>query len=271
MNRRFLLNLLCAAAVAWPLAADAQQPNDQVLGLHGRILRLQAEGLSEKITRFVKEVESQLGWMTQLPWSAGTVEQRRFDALRLLRQVPAITEMAQLDAAGKEQIKVSRLAMDVIGSGADFSSEPKFTETLTKKVYYGPVYFRQGAGTWGTPYMTLSLAGMRRDAGVSIAEVNLALVQDALSTTKVGDQGVAYIVDDQGRVIAHPDKSVIQRDFSGLAHVQEARTAGSGAEPARIARDVNGREVLAAYARVVAPGWLVFVELPIEEAKPSPQ
>ena len=53
----------------------------------------------------------------QLPWSAGTLEPRRFDALRLLRQVPAITELAQLDSTGKEQLRVSRLAMDVVGSG----------------------------------------------------------------------------------------------------------------------------------------------------------
>jgi hypothetical protein len=34
---------------------------------------------------------------------------------------------------------------------------------------------------------------------------------------------------------------------------------------ARTARDMNDQEVVAAYARVVGPGWLVFVELPIEE------
>jgi hypothetical protein len=39
-----------------------------------------------KISQFIKEIESQLGWTTQLPWSAGSIEQRRFDALRLLRQ-----------------------------------------------------------------------------------------------------------------------------------------------------------------------------------------
>jgi hypothetical protein len=58
---------------------------------------------------------SQVGWTTQLPWSAGTIEQRRFDALRLLRQVPAVTELSLLDASGKEQLRVSRLAMDVVG------------------------------------------------------------------------------------------------------------------------------------------------------------
>jgi two-component system, NtrC family, sensor kinase len=89
-----------------------------------RIQREQAEAAAAKIGQFIKEIESQLGWTTQLPWSAGSIDQRRFDALRLLRQVPAITELAQIDASGKERLRVSRLAMDVVGSGADLSSEP---------------------------------------------------------------------------------------------------------------------------------------------------
>ena len=75
-----------------------------------RIQREQAEAAAAKIRRFVKEIESQLGWTAQLPWSAGSIEQRRFDALRLLRQVPAITELAKLNASGKERLRVSRLA-----------------------------------------------------------------------------------------------------------------------------------------------------------------
>jgi hypothetical protein len=82
-----------------------------------RIQREQAEAGAAKLSQFFREIEGQLGWTTQLPWSASTLEQRRFDALRLLRQVPAITELSQLDASGKEQLRVSRLAMDVIGSG----------------------------------------------------------------------------------------------------------------------------------------------------------
>ena len=48
-----------------------------------RIQHEQAEAAAAKISQFIKEIESQLGWTTQLPWSAGSVEQRRFDALRL--------------------------------------------------------------------------------------------------------------------------------------------------------------------------------------------
>src|SRR3974390_487323 len=81
-----------------------------------RIQHEQAEAAAAKIGQFIKEIESQLGWTTQLPWSAGSIEQARFDALRLLRQVPAITELAQVDSSGKERLRVSRLAMEVAHS-----------------------------------------------------------------------------------------------------------------------------------------------------------
>src|SRR5437879_5611482 len=130
--------------------------------------REKAVGAADKIAEFIIGIESQVGWTTQLPWSAGTIDQRRFDGLRLLRQVAAVTELAQLDASGKEQLRVSRLAMDVIGSQTDFCREPKFTEAGTKKVYYGPVYFRRES----EPYMTLSLDGTGRDAGARVAAVS---------------------------------------------------------------------------------------------------
>jgi len=231
-----------------------------------RIQREQAEAAAAKIGQFVKEIESQLGWTTQLPWSAGSIEQRRFDALRLLRQVPAITELAQLDASGKERLRVSRLAMDVVASGTDFSKEPKFTEAVARKVYYGPVYFRRES----EPYMTLAIAGTRRDAGVSVAEVNLKLIWDVVSQIKVGERGHAYVVDAQGRLIAHPDISLVLRntDMSRLAQVSAAQTATGGGTSERVqeSEDIGGRKVLTAYAPVAPLGWLVFVELPATEA-----
>src|SRR5215470_4638013 len=114
-----------------------------------RIQREQVEAAAAKIGQFIKEIESQVGWTTQLPWSAGTIDQRKFDGLRLLKQVPAVTELSQLDSSGKERLRVSRLSMDVVGSQADFSREPKFIEAVARKVYYGPVYFRRES----EPYM----------------------------------------------------------------------------------------------------------------------
>jgi GAF domain-containing protein/HAMP domain-containing protein len=229
-----------------------------------RIQREQAEAGAAKLSQFFREIEGQLGWTTQLPWSASTLENRRFDALRLLRQVPAITELSQLDASGKEQLRVSRLAMDVIGSGTDYSNDPKRTEALARKVYYGPVYFRRES----EPYMTLAVAGTRRDAGVSVAEVNLKLIAEEVSSIKVGERGHAYVVA-QGRLIAHPDISLVLRntDMRRLPQVQAALDGRAGEQDdIREAQDTQGRRVLSAYAKVPRLDWFVFVELPVEEA-----
>src|ERR1700720_4555432 len=231
-----------------------------------RIQHEQAEAAAAKIGQFIKEIESQLGWTTQLPWSAGSTEQRRFDALRLLRQVPAITELAQVDSTGKERLRVSRLAMDVVDSGLDLSKDPKFTEAVAHKVYYGPVYFRRES----EPYMTLALAGTRKDAGVSIAEVNLKLIWDVVSQIKVGERGHAYVVGAEGRLIAHPDISLVLRntDMSRLVQVQAAQ-AGTDVDSLQGALNIQGQEVLTASAPILPLRWTMFVELPEKEAYAS--
>ena len=90
--------------------------------------REKALGVASRIEDFIKEIERQIGWTTQpqLGLPAAAMYQRRVDYLRLLRQVLAITEISYIDASGKEQLRVSRLAMDVVGSQDDHSSDPKF-------------------------------------------------------------------------------------------------------------------------------------------------
>src|SRR3954462_10456335 len=149
--------------------------------------------------------------------------------------------------------------MDVVASGTDFSKEPKFTEAMARKVYYGPVYFRRES----EPYMTLAVAGTRRDAGVSVAEVNLKLIWDVVSQIKVGERGHAYVVGPQGRLIAHPDISLVLRntDMSKLPQVQAAQ-AGTVFETSQGSRNIQGQEVLTAFAPIAPLGWTMFVELP---------
>ncbi|HVY56368.1 MAG TPA: histidine kinase dimerization/phospho-acceptor domain-containing protein, partial [Xanthobacteraceae bacterium] len=229
-----------------------------------RIQHEQAEAAAAKIGQFVKEIESQIGWTTQLPWAAGTLEQRRIDAARLLRQVPAITELSQIDPTGHERVRVSRIAMDVLDSNIDYSKDPKFVEAVAHKRYYGPVEFRHDS----EPYMTISLAGISRNNGISVADVNLKFIWDVVSKIKVGRSGLAYVVDSEGRLIAHPEISLVLRntDVSSLAQVQAARDGEPDEELAQVATDLRGRRVLTAYSRIEPLGWLLFVELPIDEA-----
>jgi signal transduction histidine kinase len=235
---------------------------EQIASL-ARLQREQGAAAAYKIGQFIESIEDQVGWTTQLPWSAESVEQRRFDALRLLRQVPAITELRQIDAEGREQLHVSRLALDVIGSQEDFSQNEFFLGAMAEQTFFGPVYFRRES----EPYVTMAQSGSRRDVGVAIAEVNLKFIWDLVSAIEVGDSGYAYVVDDLGRLIAHPDISMVLRNTS-LADLPQVQAVLNG-EPnqeALVGEGPDGSEVISASAPIARLGWRVFVELPVREA-----
>ncbi len=239
---------------------------DEQQDLLVQIQREQAKAAAEKIGQFVKEIEGQLGWATQLPLDTKSRDELRFDGVRLLRQARAVTEIAQLDANGRERYRTSRQAADVFDSMADFSKDPAFIEAKANKTYYGPVYFVHGS----EPYMTIAESGLRPEDGVIVAQVNLKFIWDVVSQIKVGNRGLAYVVDSNSQLIAHPDISLVLRkiDLSHVSYVAAARRLGlaESSEHAVVATDLNGHKVLSAYARVAPLGWLVFTELPIKEA-----
>jgi HAMP domain-containing protein len=235
------------------------------------LVRLQQEkalAAAERIEGFVAEIERQIGWTTHAQWAASPLDQRRQDYFRLLRQVPAITEVRQLDAEGREQLKVSRLAMDAIGSGTDLSQNPAFLGAKADRLWFSPVYFRKQS----EPYVTMAMAHQGRNAGVTVAEINLKLIWDVITDLKIGRGGYAYIVDGKGRLIAHPDISLVLRgtDLSGLPQVTAALAHAPGRgerrDAAVVAENFAGKPVLSAHAPIPPLGWLVFVEAPLSEA-----
>jgi signal transduction histidine kinase len=233
------------------------------------IQREKALAAAARIEQFVKEVEGQIGWTTlsALAAQSGGPDQRRFDLIRLLQQAKPITEVSYIDAAGREQLRVSRLAMEAVGSRIDLSRDPRFTQARPGRPYFSPVYFRKES----EPYMTIALAGKGGDAGVTAAEVNLKFMWDVMSQIRIGRAGYAYVVDARGALIAHPDISLVlqKSDLSSLAQVRAALAApaapGRG-EDVTIATDREGRQVLTARAGVAPLGWSVLVEQPLAEA-----
>src|SRR5438876_2663452 len=100
-----------------------------------RVERAKAVAAAVGIEQFLKEVEQQVRETTRTAsddpdasqvgqgrlgfrqgLGAALADQRELDFVRLLRNVPTVSELSHLDLSGKEQLRVSRLDPDVAGS-----------------------------------------------------------------------------------------------------------------------------------------------------------
>ena len=252
-----------------------------------RVERAKAVAAAARIEQFLKEVELQVRETTRTAsddpdasqvgpgklgfregLGAALAQQRELDFLRVLRNVPAISELSHLDLSGKEQIRVSRLDPDVFESREDFSQAPKFVEARAGKTYWSPVYFKNES----EPYVTLAVPVGKYAVEVTTAEVNLGGVLRIVSQIEVGPGGYAYVVDSSNQLVAHPDSRMLRakRDLSALIQLKSARAEGSGpmvdVPTAVVADGLGGGQVLAAHAAIAPLGWLVFVERPAADA-----
>jgi class 3 adenylate cyclase len=262
--QKYLLVLFMAVAIplaingvveAWLGYRDHRARLDQLLGT-------QATSAAARIQGFIDGLTNELGWLVQLPWTEDPDEQRRTDAMRLFRQAPAVVSLALLDQRGQERLYVSRIGLNRIDSRTDRSADPAVVGARSARIWFGDVSYNRGS----EPYLTIAISGSRASAGTLIAEVNLKLIWDVISAIKVGKTGFAFVLDRLGRLIAHPDISLVLRG------AEEATS-----KPFQAIRDAIGRagvgfatgrdvQVAAAAAPVAGPDWTVVVEQPLSEA-----
>ncbi len=260
-----LISVLVSGALIVSGAVDSYFSYQDTRLALGRIQREKAASAAAIIERFVKEVEAQMGWTlnpTFLP-PEETLTKRRSDFQQLLQEAPEITEIAYIDGwSGREELLVSRIAVDVIGSGKDYANDPKFLTASANGRYFSPVYFRNES----EPYLSLALRGRKREKGVTVAEVNLKFVWDVISQIDVGRDGRAFVVDSNGLLIAHPDISLVLRK-TDLSHAPQVTAARAEAgQQGMITEGLGGRRVLSSHAAIAPLGWLVFLESPVSEA-----
>jgi signal transduction histidine kinase len=253
-----------------------------------RLQRERAVAVASTIEQHLRETEHVLGWLVlPSPASAQAPEQRRLDFERLLQLAPSIQDISYLDATGLEQVRVSRQADDKLASPVDHSQEAWFRQARAQGVSFGAVRFRDGAA----PVLPIALAERGSNPGVVVALLSLEPVRDAITQASSSEAGRAYLVDAEGRLLAHPDAELVRRgtDLSSSVQVRAVRNGpfqgrkqfGSTEVVDSLAPSVmvvsqfdpsdqwvhgSSRDWLVAYNVIEPPGWIVFVDQPLEQA-----
>jgi class 3 adenylate cyclase len=229
------------------------------------LLRTEAASAAGRIGSFLDGIKDQLSWTVRQAWSAGAREQHRFDALGVLRQVPAVVSITLVDGDGIEQLYVSRIDLNRIASGVDRSRDLAVSGARSARTWYGPVTYYHDS----EPFMTIAVAGNRRATGIAVAEINLKLIWDVISAIQVGHTGHAFVLDQPGRLIAHPDISLVLRGTNdetlrAMRGLRQEIDAASG--EAITIKNTEGETVVTAMAAIPGADWMVFVEQPLSEA-----
>lgn len=265
--RKYFLAIF-AAVVAPLLIAGGSEAwfgyHDQRARLND-LLDAEARLAAVKIQDFIEGLHDQLSWTVQLPWTENAGDRRRLDALRLLRQAPSVESLSLVDASGKERLFVSRIGLNRIDGSDDHSTNPAVVGARSDRIWFGPVTFQDGS----EPFMTVAVAGNRSAVGVAVAEVNLKFIWEVILGIRVGRTGEAFVLDRPGRLVAHPDISLVLRaDEAAQKPLQSLREAilAQPAGQAATGQDISGKTVLAAMAQIPGVDWSVIVKQPAAEA-----
>ena len=157
-----------------------------------------------------------------------------------------------------------------IGSRArSLAARRAFRGAKANGVYYGPVYFFRET----EPFMTLAIAGPGSDPGGHASRKSICASSGTSSPrSRSAPAASAYVVDRRGRLIAHPDLWPVLRNTDLGSAAAGARRRSRALRRRRAGRSATistAARVLSTYAPVRPLGWLVFVELPVNEAYAS--
>src|SRR5688572_3472745 len=198
-----------------------------------------------------------------------TSEARQTIMESLLGVDPAFQQFAVLDSNRQQLAEISRLSPTI---------SPQFTLQLKDKAlgqdqrYISPVYI-DGGTSEPLIVMAIPVKNVLGDVqGTLVAEINLKFMWDLVDQLKVGETGYAYVVDNQGNLIAFEDTARVLRgeNVKQIPEVEEFLENPSAAgdiTPEAIAYlGLNGEKVVGSFVPLGTPEWAVFVEIPSSEA-----
>ena len=224
-----------------------------------------AEGAARELSLYLGTIVRSARDAAKLPWDQPGygMPQRREEFYRLMTLEPAITELQVVDKAGNEQLFVSKRDNDREASRRPFDEPALLAVSAASPLRYGLSRY----GDDLAPSMRIAVFD---GVGAIVATVDLRHLDSIVSRLRVGRRGLAYIVDSNNLLIAHPRATeVLNRlDLTNFLPVRYAHAADWSVPTHEIedGSDLQGRPVIATAARVDGPGWLVFVEQPRAEA-----
>ena len=223
---------------------------------------VEARAAANRIRDYLKDIEGDIREVSALPWAVLHPSARRDEYQRLLKLVPAISEIRSIDGNARERVRVSRIDLDEIDSGKPVLNSTAYNGARQAGVYYSDTYFNDGS----EPYITIAVREKGAQPWITLAEVNLKFVGDLIREIHFGREGRAFVVDADNHLVAHPDIRHVLRKTMLTGIAPAAHAGGALRTASQTLENLDHVRVLTTFAPVGVAGWWVFVEQPTNEA-----
>lgn len=255
-----LLSLMLILSVGVTFLAYQQISQSLAESRDQELASVSAERLSESIEAFVRGLRT-LANQTQMQSGEPTVQR---DLLKLAPDLVAdFTNdggIIILDEKGFVSV-TEPFRPDLIGQ--DFSQEPYFRETSALRTStFSDIIKEPGSGEDIIVIAVPIEKPNGQFVGVIAGRFYLSFQRlgQEIQKLRVGEEGTAYLVDRQGRLIYHPDSRLIGTDFSSREAVKQLQ---QGSRTGAITSRENGQpNTVEGYAVVQVPGWGLVIGEP---------
>lgn len=239
-----------------------------------RVVAMQQQAVASKVADTVSSTTNQIfstlkaTGQTGRPFSLTRAERQSL-LNSLLRLQPSFEEVALLDSRGMELMKVSQSQLFDDDDLINHAGTTLFAEVSQQKNYISSIRItgnNQPIMTVATPIQTLFF----EFEGALVAQINLEFMWDLVDSLNEGQTGIAYVVDNQGHLIAFPDKNRVieQENVSHLSLISEfvKQSEMTASTHFQIVQGIDGSSVLSRYVPLGTPNWAVVVEEPVAQA-----
>ena len=232
--------------------------------LQAEVALFTAQRMQTFLRREIERLEN--AGAAMMVFSVGGVEQRRLAGL-LLKNDGSIEEIEVINAQGVALIRLSAGKANAPGPRGDSKNAPAYLAAMAGDPYLKAT---PGARPSDPSWVTLAVPlrdGAGRVAGALTARARLDFLRPAVRDVRIGRRGHAYVIDDSGLLIAHPDPaySLVKRNLRDLPKVRQFLASRSAdMTPAAEVLGIAEETVLSTYARIQDLGWGVIVEEPLD-------
>ncbi len=230
------------------------------------LLSLDAAAASAKVSNFINTTISVLQTSIRFNHSELTgPDRRRHHSIltRLLYSEPSIRNITLVNSLGEETDKISRF---VVYNDKDLSSiagSILWQSVKEKQLYMKPVRFSSNTEE---PIVTVALPVLNTYGdfrGALIADINLKFIWNLMASLDIGESGVAYVIDEAGRLIAHTNMLSFRpgEDWSSRPAIDLINRPDNQ----KIVYGSSSEKVMAVAVDVLETDWNIIFELPVKE------